>query len=60
MDGQIDGWMDGRMDGWMDGWIDRQIDRQIDSQLALIQIIWQPSKAELHEFTNTIDTKLKI
>ena len=56
MDRQMDGWTD----GWMDGWMDGQIDRQIDSQLALIQIIWQPSKAELHEFTNTIDTKLKI
>ena len=48
MDGRTDGRTDGRMDGWMDGWMD------------LIQIIWQPSKAELHEFTNTIDTKLKI
>ena len=28
--------------------------------IALIQIMWQPTKAELHEFTNTIDTKLKI
>ena len=38
----------------------RNASGQIDRQIALIQIMWQPSKAEQHEFTNTIDTKLKI
>lgn len=30
-----------------------------DLQLRREAQLWQPSKAELHEFTNTIDTKLK-
>ena len=64
LDGWMDGWMDGGMDGWRDGWMEGGMEEWREGGREggrdLIQIIWQPSKAELHEFTNTIDTKIKI